>query len=272
MTAIASPSAPPQPQRSAVLYRAPLRCLKRGDTGTDVRALQLFLSGAGLSAGAADGEFTFMTESALRAWQGVVGVLPVGFVDQGTWGALISRGFVALSEPLALEYPEAPDWMQPLADSKACHRRWGRIEYRSTNELDFPERVTILNEFKEQCIVEAHCPITGQIISLHGDVMPHYLNALNAIHAAGFSPLILGLGESFSPRFQIGSRTTLSRHAWGAAIDINPDQNRLAARPARPGQHGSLYDLVPIMNKHGFWWGGHARDPRKDGAHFEHVG
>jgi hypothetical protein len=44
--------------------------------------------------------------------------------------------------------------------------------------------------------------------------------------------------------------------------------NPLGADPATFGEKGCLYELVPIANNHGFFWGGHFRR-RKDGVHFE---
>ena len=44
--------------------------------------------------------------------------------------------------------------------------------------------------------------------------------------------------------------------------------NKLGAEPARRGAKGSVFDLVPLANRHGFYWGGHFAK-RRDGMHFE---
>jgi len=67
-----------------------------------------------------------------------------------------------------------------------------------------------------------------------------------------------------------GSKTTLSNHAFGTAIDINVPQNWLGVIPARIGEEGCLRELVPLANKFGFYWGGHY-PVRPDGMHFEVV-
>jgi hypothetical protein len=38
--------------------------------------------------------------------------------------------------------------------------------------------------------------------------------------------------------------------------------------PALKGELGSVRELVPLANRHGFYWGGHFRG-RPDGMHFE---
>jgi len=73
---------------------------------------------------------------------------------------------------------------------------------------------------------------------------------------------------SFVPRFQRGSTTKLSNHAFGSAFDINAAFNPLGALPPLIEQKGSVRELVEIANANGFYWGGHF-DSRKDGMHFE---
>lgn len=74
---------------------------------------------------------------------------------------------------------------------------------------------------------------------------------------------------SYCPRFIRGSKIILSNHAFGTAFDINATWNPLGAPPATEGKLGCLYDIVPIANKHGFYWGGHYTK-RPDGMHFEY--
>ncbi len=60
----------------------------------------------------------------------------------------------------------------------------------------------------------------------------------------------------------------LSNHAYGTAFDINAAQNGLGVEPAAIGKRGCVRELVPLANRHGFFWGGHF-SKRKDGMHFE---
>jgi hypothetical protein len=74
----------------------------------------------------------------------------------------------------------------------------------------------------------------------------------------------------FCPRFIRGSHTSLSNHSWGTAFDINANWNPYGKAPAAAGKLGCVYELVPIANKHGFYWGGHFLN-RPDGMHFEYA-
>lgn len=87
------------------------------------------------------------------------------------------------------------------------------------------------------------------------------LNLLDGIHTWD------GL---YAPRFIRGSKTILSNHAFGTAFDINAHWNALGAQPAIEGKLGCVYNIVPVANKHGFYWGGHYTK-RPDGMHFEYA-
>jgi hypothetical protein len=65
----------------------------------------------------------------------------------------------------------------------------------------------------------------------------------------------------------LAHRQVLSNHAFGTAFDINYAWNKLGAEPAVESMKGSVYPLIPLAHKHGFYWGGHFS--RKDGMHFE---
>ncbi len=85
---------------------------------------------------------------------------------------------------------------------------------------------------------------------------------------AGLLPLLLTYDGAFAPRRIRGSTESLSAHAFGSAMDLNAAWNRLNRPPAPAGAKGSLVDLVPLANRHGFYWGGHFRQ-RPDAMHFE---
>lgn len=61
----------------------------------------------------------------------------------------------------------------------------------------------------------------------------------------------------------------INSHNCGLAFDINSLDNPRGRTPAPLGSRGSVLELVPILEKHGFRWGGSFRVV--DGMHFEYV-
>lgn len=80
-----------------------------------------------------------------------------------------------------------------------------------------------------------------------------------AIHAA------LGSAGMLCCRLVRGSRTAISNHSWGTAIDLTVE-GRLDRRGDGKTQR-ALLDMHPIFNRHGFFWG--AAFPTEDAMHFE---
>jgi len=66
-------------------------------------------------------------------------------------------------------------------------------------------------------------------------------------------------------RYVRGSRTSISNHSWGTAIDLKID-GKLDEPYNKKVQYG-LTLLAPIFNKHGWFWGASFR--HEDGMHFE---
>ena len=91
-----------------------------------------------------------------------------------------------------------------------------------------------------------------------------------AWEAAGLLRFVLSWSGSFVPRF-MRSGKQLSTHAFGCAFDINVPWNGYYKQAALVGDQGSVRELVPIANQHGFYWGGHFPYGKglSDGMHFE---
>jgi len=62
-----------------------------------------------------------------------------------------------------------------------------------------------------------------------------------------------------------GSKTSISNHSWGTAVDLKID-GVLDERGDGKVQSG-LALIAPIFNKHGWYWGAHFNT--EDGMHFE---
>jgi hypothetical protein len=70
-------------------------------------------------------------------------------------------------------------------------------------------------------------------------------------------------GGAYNFRMQRGSRTALSAHAWGAAIDLDVCDN---PQGKAPRVHPWVVDSFEV---YGFYWGGRFSENRRDGMHYE---
>ncbi len=97
------------------------------------------------------------------------------------------------------------------------------------------------------------------------------------------------VGRTRGPADAQGNRTQFSNHAYGIAIDINPEQNGLydhclafgphcrllRGGPWRAGQRGSLSaegEIVRALRAIGLQWGGQIEGRQKDFMHFSPTG
>lgn len=110
-------------------------------------------------------------------------------------------------------------------------------------------------------------PLKG--LSFHRKAAPALMAALNEIwdHYGQSQAKIDALGISkcagtYNPRMVRGSATKWSNHAFGAAIDLNAEENGFNAKSTIP------LPVIAAFKRQGFRWGGDYRS-RKDPMHFE---
>lgn len=122
--------------------------------------------------------------------------------------------------------------------------------------------------FRAEHIVTAEVPLLGEVVC-HRIVVEMLTGAMNQLVEEELGHLVdpSGFAGCWNPRYTrtvAGNPAGLSRHAWGAAVDINA--------PANPhGSHGTQNPrLVEVMERWGFTWGGDWLVP--DPMHFEYVG
>ncbi len=255
-----------------------MRVLRSGAEGDDVRALQLFLRGQGFYLGLIDGAFGPRTLEAVTRFQSAHGLVADGVVGIKTFGKAQELGFNPGfvdddTSELGPSYPPKPDFA-PLTDAEK-RALFGAFSYQPAPRSDNPEAIRIDTAWLSENLVSVHIPQLAGVrgAPLSGKITLHKLAALPfqaffaAVEAQGLSDRLLSFGGSFASRFVRGSRTTLSHHAYGTAIDLNVAWNPLGAQPALKGKPGSLRELVPLANAHGLYWGGHFTRP--DGMHFE---
>lgn len=139
----------------------------------------------------------------------------------------------------------------------------GEFSYTALSGGEFDQDATFLTER----IVTADVPILGSV-KCHETVADMLVGAMTQLEAEGLANLVdpPGFAGCWYPRFVrsvTGSPAGVSRHAWGAAVDINA--------PANPFGSAGTQDprLVETMRAWGFTWGGDWALP--DPMHFEYM-
>jgi hypothetical protein len=137
--------------------------------------------------------------------------------------------------------------------------RFGEFSYRRASGRD----VEIDSSWVAEHIVTADVPLLGRV-RCHRTFMPAFAGALGDLRDEGLGYLVdqAGFAGCWAPRLVDVGRP-LSRHAWGAAFDINVLKNTAG--------RGSAQDprLVAIMRRWGLTFGGSWLEP--DPAHFEYL-
>jgi hypothetical protein len=101
-----------------------------------------------------------------------------------------------------------------------------------------------------------------QRLTCHKKLVGIFTHAFAEIQAAGLQSRITSFGGCFSFRPQrTGSK--LSTHAWGIAIDLNPESNA-------QGSAGDMDSgVISIFRQAGFSWGGDWQGKVRDPMHFQ---
>lgn len=87
----------------------------------------------------------------------------------------------------------------------------------------------------------------------------------NKLVSEGLQTLITTFGGCYAFRAQRRSHNKLSAHAWGIALDINPETNEL-------GTEGNMDPrIVKIFEDNGFYWGGNFLGIHRDPMHFQYC-
>ncbi|NTV63160.1 MAG: M15 family metallopeptidase [Oscillochloris sp.] len=174
-----------------------------------------------------------------------------------------------------INWPPRPDFDFLKDKGGARERALGHIEWVRASG----DNIRITNDFANNIIV-VNVPQIAKVPGgpKDGNVRFHRIAADQlkrlwaAWEAAGLLPLVLGFAGTFVPRTIRNNPKALSNHAYGTAFDINVPWNGLMQKAALVGEKGSVRELVPLANAHGFYWGGHWNYDGKgasDGMHFE---
>jgi hypothetical protein len=137
--------------------------------------------------------------------------------------------------------------------------RFGEFAYRPDEDLTFE----IEAKWVDANIVTSQVPLLGEV-KCHRILLPSLMGAMEEIEERNLGFLIdpNGFRGCFNPRY-IANGKGISRHAWGAAVDINIGSN--------PEGLESIQDprLIEIMEQWGFTSGDDWLIP--DPGHFEYL-
>lgn len=258
-----------------------LEVLRVGSPHHDlVEIVQTFLRGRDLYHGRVDGGFGPLMLEGVKAFQRLRNLKDDGVVGNFTWAEMMALGLVVLpsdvheSDHASPNWPPRPEGIRPLTSAQRA-QLFGTFEFQPAPVKGDPEAIRITERSPEYRIIEVELPelVGVQGFPSSGKILFHARGArqlqdlVKAWAAAGLRRHILTWGGSLAQRFVRGSRTTLSAHAWGTALDINAAWNGLGAQGALAGRYGSVRELVPLAVEHGFYSGGWFSRP--DWMHLE---
>lgn len=175
--------------------------------------------------------------------------------------------------PGDINWPPRPDFTQLYDKGGAREKALGHIDWVRTTG----DNIRITNDFAKN-IVDVNVPQLAKYMGGRTTVKMHRIAAdpfkrlWAAWEAAGLLHFVKDFAGTWVARTIRGNPKSLSNHAYGSAFDINVKWNGIFKVAAFVGQEGSVRELVPLANAHGFFWGGHWNYDGKgasDGMHFE---
>jgi hypothetical protein len=274
-----------------------VRTLKQDVTnGRDVELWQAFLRGWQSDEGGGcpedarnltlrvDGFFGPRTDAVTRAYQKYRGLAVDGQVGPRTWAAAIEDGLELGSEPDDYRdgpsWPLCPDGVLPLSSNAAREAVFGAFRYTPAPVPGNEEAISVDPAWMSEHLVRVEIPqlrgITGPTGGasdgrgrFHRMVARQFKAAFLAIEKRGVRDRLVSWAGSYVARFVRGSRTTLSNHAFGSAIDVNVPWNLRGRVPALYGKKGCVRELAIPAADFGVYWGGWYTHALLDGMHFE---
>ena len=285
-----------------------MRTIKLGNHGPDVAAWQTFLRGGQIDADGnctvalgdsilSDGDFGPITDKNTKAWQVAHNLKADGVVGSDTWTIAVKESFPTDAVPVTTDttpdsdvdpdhaepsqsvpgtdkttaaWPTRPDWAKPLVSQADREAVLGVLTYVAAPTASNPEAVHITNDFADKNIAKFSIPLLSKNpISMHKLAGPQFQAWMQAIQAKGLSNQVIGFAGCWVPRFVRGSKTRLSNHSWGSAIDIAVPYNGRGRVPALVGQKGCVREIADMCYDFGLFWGGHYKGAPLDGMHFE---
>jgi hypothetical protein len=151
----------------------------------------------------------------------------------------------------------------PVLSVASVKARFGEFAIRDAGG----DQVEIDPAWVDANIVDVDLAPLG-LFRCHRLVVPYLRGVVSELHRSSVIQLLDPVdfqlaGGCYNPRFNRGGDPgySLSRHAWGIAMDLNPSSNPYGSAPTLP------LAVVEVFRRWGFSWGGTWGTP--DGMHFE---
>lgn len=116
-------------------------------------------------------------------------------------------------------------------------------------------------------------PVLGKSVYCNKDFVEPYEKVLRALIHEGLHGEIKENDQCFMPRYQRGSRTQISIHTWGIAIDLNPTQNPIFSTREQcivQGLRPFTEKFIQVWRDHDFVCGADFKG-RSDIMHYQYT-
>lgn len=227
-----------------------MKALEKGDVGEEVKQWQLFLQSAGYKIPYVDGAFGPATERETIKFQLKNGLKPDGVVGPKTWKFVTN---VSNNTPLSQKWPKQ--------DYNSMVNFYGPVGENIT-KLEVPYKLKLAWEPQTTLSkISCHEKVAKSLYTI-------FENTLKTYGEKDVIKLKLDLfGGCVNVRRMRGG-TAWSIHSWGAAVDLDPDNNQLKwASPKATFSRKEYDEFWKIVKTEG--WVGLGQSRNYDWMHFQ---
>lgn len=227
-----------------------MKVLRKGDFGEEVKQWQLFLQSAGYKVHPADGAFGPLTERETLKFQAANGLKPDGVVGEKTWAFITN---VSNNTPLSNRWPKQ--------DYTSMVNFYGPVGENQTS-LELPYKLKLAwNLNTSLSRITCNQKITKSLYTIFEKTLKTYgEKEIQRLKLDVF-------GGCLNVRKMRGG-SSWSIHSWGAAIDLDPDNNQLKWGKDRASFAAKEYiEFWKIVESEG--WVSLGRKRNYDWMHFQ---
>lgn len=226
------------------------KILRKGDFGEEVKQWQLFLQSAGYKIPKSDGAFGPITERETLKFQAKNGLRPDGVVGEKTWKFVTN---VSNNTPLSQRWPKQ-DYTSMVNFYGPVGENQTKLELPYKLKLAWAPSTTLTK-------ITCHQKVTKSLYTI-------FEKTLKTYGEKEISRLKLDVfGGCLNVRRMRGG-SSWSIHSWGAAIDLDPDNNQLKWGKDKASfakkEYNDFWKIVEIEG-----WVSLGRERNYDWMHFQ---